>query len=136
MRVPVVILPPWMVASWVLRSTATAALAAMVLLRPMLIPATDASAVASPTACTRSADFTVRSVESLPRMRAMLELQLSAMATFRVPEEAPMLLLTDTDSAFALLPLSSLPAVTLMLAASTSTPVASRMALFFAPRRA
>ena len=78
-----VMLPPWIVASWVLRSTATATLAAMVL-PPMSMPATVAFAVASPTASTRT-EFAVSCVDALPKMLAMLELQLSAMATFMVP---------------------------------------------------
>ena len=66
----------------------------------------------------------------------MLALQLSAMATFRVPEEAPILLLSDRAWTFAVLLSPYLPAVTLTLPAITVTPVASRMALFFAPSRA
>ena len=104
-----------MLASWLLRSTATAALAAM-LSMPMFKPATVASAVALPTAstCTEPA---LSCVEALPRIRARFALLLSAMATFRPPERLPMLLLTDRDSALALLGFFSSPAVTLTLPA-------------------
>ena len=70
----------------------------------------------------------------MPRIRARFTLLLSAMATFRPPERVPMLLLTDRDSAFALLEFFSSPAVTLTLPAVTFTPAASSSALFFAPR--